>query len=811
MNGFISDCRHGLRLYARTPGASSTAIVVLAVGMAFVGAFLSLFVDLSLKSFPGIEDSERLVTIAEVDGDRASWLQFGIVERFRQELTSLDALVAIGEFQNIAAGGDGGTVNLEYASRDYFDGIRPKLLLGRGFAPAEHDANAAPVAVVSERYWRERYEGRSDVLGETIELHPRRLDGEESGPTEFRIVGVMAPEMRGVVRRDVDVQVDLWVPLEQIFPLVYGPDADYQPLYVATLGRLRAGVSAEALIREIATRFPGEAAATPSSRFDAVNDVVPDIGVHRDAERQLGLFLIGSILLALVAAANISLFLLARAPSRRRELSVRFSIGAPIGRLVRQLATEAALLIVVSTILGLLLSVWLANLLRGMPFLRAADWGNVTLLDWRVLSLLVGFLFILTLLVSIAPVLGLRGRGVAASNRHVSASATFAQRIAGTAQVALAGTFAGAGIAFVWFLSPLLFGDPGYEVQNRHVVTLVSPSFVDPSLGLPREVVAAHQRETIEALPGVEAVTFGSVIPSGQSGGLPKRSVLDPSDPTREIMIGHSFIDSRFVDVLGLRLLYGRTPSENEDGISLVNEALARRLFGRENVVGESLVLTGNAGSVSTIVGVLEDLSFTHPAATVEPAIFAQGLREQFIFRTVIQSSLPPNVLVQQLQELYDSGRMELAPNLFTPPLPLSEFRDRDIAPDRARGLLTISTACLVVLIAALGFYGTQRYLVGAGQREYAIRASLGAGPGSLGRLVFRRGLALGTPGVVLGALLAFVVVAWLRDDFLSPAISPSAVTLAVVVGLAVLMLAASIGPARVARGTLPAPLLRED
>src|SRR5690606_5775161 len=144
--------------------------------------------------------------------------------RFARELASLEALVALAEYPDTPTGQDGRTVNVEIASRGFFDAVRPRLLLGRGFAPAEHDANAARVAVISERYWRERYNGDSAVLGEVIELYPplRRRDRVD-GPAEFRIVGVMAPEMRGVMSRDVDV----WVPLEQIFPHIYGPDAVY--------------------------------------------------------------------------------------------------------------------------------------------------------------------------------------------------------------------------------------------------------------------------------------------------------------------------------------------------------------------------------------------------------------------------------------------------------------------------------------------------------------------------------------------------------------------------------------------------------
>jgi ABC-type lipoprotein release transport system permease subunit len=125
--------------------------------------------------------------------------------------------------------------------------------------------------------------------------------------------------------------------------------------------------------------------------------------------------------------------------------------------------------------------------------------------------------------------------------------------------------------------------------------------------------------------------------------------------------------------------------------------------------------------------------------------------------------------------------------------------------------MLTVAAAALVVLLAGFGFFGTQRFLVAAGRREYAILAALGAGPRALGKLVLRRGLLQGVPGLVVGSILAFIVVAWMRDDFFSTAVSPSAVTALVAIGIAALLLGATLGPARQARNTEPAPLLREE
>jgi ABC-type antimicrobial peptide transport system permease subunit len=286
------------------------------------------------------------------------------------------------------------------------------------------------------------------------------------------------------------------------------------------------------------------------------------------------------------------------------------------------------------------------------------------------------------------------------------------------------------------------------------------------------------------------------------------RQLQDPDDPSREITIGVGNIDSAFADLLGLILLHGRAPDSSETGVALVNQSLARRFFGRENVVGESLDYRTAAGARMEIIGVLEDLSFTHPAADVAPILFAQLPPTPFGQTAVVESSMSAAELQQRLQSLIESGELELGqPSV----RPLTDIRDNQIAPDKARSLLTIGTSSLVVLLAAFGFYGTLRFLVTAGRREYAIRASLGAGPSKLGRLVFLRGLMLSLPGLVIGAFLAFIIVAWLRDDFISRDISPGIVTLSVTVGLVLLLLAASLGPARQARRTRPAPLLREE
>jgi len=825
VKGLVADCRHALRLYRRTPGASLIAVFVLAIGMAFVGAFLSLYVDLILRPHPGFEQSGQLATAGFSGGPQLLGLSSPVVARMTEEMSSIEAVASTFSL-GVLLGADG-VARAELVSTQFFDGLRPRLALGRGILAAEHVPDAEPVVVISYRLWQERFGGDPGILGTvidvtrdpsqtfynatTVEFEGRTgtmlMPSEpERETTSFRIVGVMARSLPGLAA----AETDLWFAQQQALPLFVGT-GNVPILIATTVVRRSTGASAVAVQGEIEARYVGDGAPLtpmPGLRLDVIDGVVRDFGAHREAKRQLQMFLAGSVLLAFVAGANVSLFLLARAPGRRRELGIRLAVGAPLRRVARQLATEAGLLVLVSAVLGLIASVWLGLFLRGLALLRDAEWREVTLLDWRVLGLAAAFMLVLTLLVSLAPVVGLKRAGIAASSREISGRASLAQRLAGTAQLAVAGALGAAAVAFAWHLGALMLGDPGYQLTDRYVAQFRRPGDLPDGDSAARRLAIPQRREVIEAIPGVTAVSFGRPVPGVDVTSFGRLAIPRADDPSTTIEAGTGNVDGRFVEVLALRLVHGRALGDDEEAV-MVNQALARAVFGREDVVGERLPEGDYLRTYSgkEIVGVLEDMSYGHPAGAVGPFVFGRSgaFSEGPV---VIDSRLTAAALQGELDDLTESGSLDIAVNDIRP---LRQPRADQLAPDRARTSLTIVTAALVVLLAAFGYYGTQRYLVAAGRREYAIRASLGAGPRALGRLVISRGLLLSLPGLVLGALLAFITVAWLRSEFVGDEVSPAVVTGAVVAGLSLLLLAATLGPAGEARRTQPAPLLRED
>jgi putative ABC transport system permease protein len=810
MRGVLSDCRYALRLLAQTPLTSALAIGALAIAIGIVNSLLSLYVDLQFRPHAGYEDSGRLVTLGQSDGETLTGLPFALMERMAEEMTSIAAIAGSSPGRLLVSDA-GDEIGVELVSRGFFDGLRPRLYAGRGFEPDEHRRDGERVAVVSYRYWQDAL-GGADVLDTmlVVDWQPNALTAQTATrPPEFRIVGILAEEASGFVE-----DAAIWLPFEQALALdnVGSPEfleMQARSAMMSVLARRAEGTSTEGVFAEMRARYSEVTGAYGFmlGRFPAAADgLIVDIGVLRESKQQLLMLLAASVLLALVAAANVSLFLMARAPARRRELGVRMAVGAPLGRLGRQLATEAATLVLIASALGLAISYWAGQLLRGSALLRQTRWNDVALLDARVLGTLAALLILLAVLVSLAPVLGLKRVGIGAASRTVRARTTPVQRIAGSVQIAIAGMLGGAAIAFGWHMTALLFDDPGFEIDDRYVVetqyNLAQRLQRDPSFAS-RDVEARRISERIAAIPGVSAITFGYPVP-GQV--FPMQSFIRrPDNPNEFLYPEAGAIDAGYLDVLGLRLLRGRAPTEADADSVLVNQALAREIWGHDDVVGE---IVGMGGSTSfAVIGVLEDVSFGHPLAEAAPRIF--GVRDLGPWgRAIVVSTLTAGELEQECRRAVAGGDLEFRVSRVRS---LAELRAELIGPDRARSLLTVGAASLVVLLAALGFYGTERYLVASGRREYAIRASLGAGPKSIARLVLLRASTLGLPGLLAGALLTFTTVAWLRADYVSREVSPGAVTLAVVLGLAALLFAASLGPTLSAARTQPAPLLRED
>jgi len=726
-------------------------------------------------------------------------------------IAGIDAALA----PTIERAGERMPLRTELVTTGFFESLRPRLQLGRGLGAPDHRLDSELVVVISDEVWRRHFDRADDIIGSQVELAFTIMTGYPGSPTNntpeptyedviqsYRIVGVMSPSMRGTFERQG--RTALWMAYERVAPAVASPGVARS---WNSVGRLADGATLATVQTELDSRYPSERTRElgmmnpfTSTRLTAVEGVVPSPGMLRDGKRQVGLFLAGTVLLAIVAACNASLFLLSRAPGRRRELGIRVSIGATSKRLARQLVSEASLLVVVATALGFLISLWLAVSLRELSVFQDVRWRDLSPLDWRVLGTLIGLTALLGVLVSLAPMLGLRRQGIAAAARTMSTRAGWGQRTAGTAQVCIAAVVSAVATAFVWQLVVFATADRGFSLEDLNVVRIIT--FRDQALGRPeRNALRQHRREAVGALPGVRSVALASQVPGEE---LRITRAGPEAFPNLELPGGELWragfsIDADFPEMLGLQFVHGRAFDPADTNPVIVNETMARTLWGRPDVVGE--LYRGR----DVIVGVLKDVSFGHPSRPIPPMSFVPV---DLVYDLLVLSEHTPAELRSLLQQKIDAGELDMEIESVER---LEDVWNAQFAADRARIQMSATAALLVVLLAAFGFYGTQRYLVNAGRREYAIRAAIGAGPAALGRLVLSRGLALSLPGIALGSLLAYTAVAWLRGDFVTAEVSSLGVAAVITLAMLVLVLSATWGPSVQARGTAPAPLLREE
>ena len=822
MKALLPDIVHAWRVHRATPVASSIAVLVLGVALGFVTAFLSLFSDLLPQPHRGFEDADGVATLVVQMPEHANPVNTRFLERAGEEISGIAAVAGVNG--NQIEWREGTRIDLlsaEMVTRGFFDGLRPLLVLGRGIAAEDHRQDGASVAVISHALWQRRFGGRPDVLDKKLDLASEAMGSNDDETVDlggYRIVGVAHPDMNGTF----DGNVDLWLPAEQLLPKrltgrLAGIGLGNMSMFRA-LARIAPDRSLESVQRELAAAhangaFDGMGIPSDDVRMLIYPGVTQDPGRQAEARRQVGLFSLVGLLVVIVAGANVGLFLLARAPGRRRELGVRLAVGAPMKRLRRQLLIESALLVAAATLVGVLLALWLMVWFQDLAFLERARFSSVSLLDWRVLAGVVGVTALATLLVSLAPIAGLKRLGVIGATRQVRARPGLFQRFGGALQIAIAGVVACVALGFVLYLLDLRSRDLGYSTDD---LVVISPAFggtvftSDTGTAERTRVRRERQRNTLLQIPGVEAVAFGSPVPAGKVGMTFSFRLSPPDRPDQNVSVALGSADPAFPALLDLRVLHGRWPDAGDESGYVISRALAEAALGHVDVVGEVLppIQGPGMGEPRPVVAVVENVFFDHPENPDDPRIYSESTFMSGNDRILLKTRLPLDTLRQELNRLIEAGELEIEIQfLFRP---RDRFREL-LAPDRSRLYLSGLAAVTALALALFGFYGIQRFLVDAGRREFAILAAIGAGPKRLRRRVIGTGLMLALPGLVFAGPLGYLALAALKPEFLPESIPALAIVVFVLAALAALLVVTSLAPARRAAEIAPAAQLRED
>jgi putative ABC transport system permease protein len=796
----IQDLRFALRTLFRSPGFTLTSALTLALGIGVTTLMFGVVNAVLIRPLP-YPDQDRLMLVfnantnaPEANTIRATALDF---EDYRTRARTFEAMAGhIGTGFTFTGGGDPELVIGQMVTPDFFRVLGVAPALGRPFAADEFTPGRENVVILSHALWRRRFGGQMSAIGSTVTINGK----------PWTIAGVMPPAFEYPAPRYA-----LWVPLPS------PRTAELPPLnrsahYVQIIGRLKPGVTQRQANAEIASIASALAAQYPDTNGNLTARAVSlDEFNVRDVKMPLYMLLGAVGLVVLIACANVTNLLLARATSRHREVAIRQALGAARWRLVRQFLAETAVLYALGAGGALAFASWG---LSALIALGPADIPRISeaALDGRVLAATLALSLVTAMVFGLVPALqgaaadpaeSLRSGGRGASTGR--ARQRFRVSLV-VSEVALSVVLLiGAGLA-LHSLVRLTSVDPGFDADGQLTFSVVISPRKYPDA--PSTVAAVNRFvERLSTAPGVTSVGTTTHLPlSGQNmeNGFTVEGYT-PAKPDDVPVAGMRGITGGYFAALGARLKSGRVFTSadraNSQPVAVINEAFARTYWPGQDPLGKRLREGGNP-DWRTVVGVIADVKHTGPADAARPevsmpysqidaGVITTWFRGQYF---VVKSSMP-------MQGLVTMARTEAA--AIDPDMSLNELQSMaDLASDavsapRFRTLLLGTFAALALTLASIGVFGVLSYFVAQRTREIGIRVALGATSADILRMVVGRGLALAGVGLAIGLIAAIPLTRWMETLLFEVKPLDVPTIASVITGLVVIAGLASYLPAR--------------
>lgn len=784
---------HALRQFSKSPGFSLLAVLTLALGIGATTTIFSVVNGVLLNPLP-FPRSDRLYSVWEtnpslgIEQFSASVPNFTDWRERSQSWSGLAATTA--RSANLTGAGEPAHLLVQYCSADFWEITGYQPLLGRTFRPDEDQPGRNGALILTQRAWERHFGASPNILGRSVRLNDQVCEIVGVAPAGFTM----------------DPAVDAFAPL--------GADLAREGRdnhEIAVIGRLREGVTpgqAEAELHiiagQLAREYP-ESNTGWSTRLDPFANWL----VNPSVRLALWVLLGGVGLVLFIACANVSNLLLVRATARTRELAIRTALGGGRGRLVRLLLAESLALAIPGAALGLLVATWAVDALQLIDPAHLPRAEQIAI-DGRVAAFAALLALVSGGLAGLAPLAGAVRLDVQEALKARSQALTSARSPLRDAlvvvQIALSLVLLIGGALLARSFERLTQQDLGFDAAN--VLTFrLSPTESDPALYdrlLPR----------LAALPGVEHIAVTSTPPFSFNNTSLDLTPIGPSrlGPDEKLQADWRMVSGDYFQTLRVPLLAGRTftPADNPQAprVILVNQTLARQLWGEEDPVGKR-VRVGSGTQETTVVGVVADFRHRTPDQAVSPAFFLSAHRVVWGSMTVVvRTQLPSEQLVPSLRGVI----RELEPTL---PLHgvrmLSDLARDSVARQRLQTTLFAALAAIAGALSLVGLYSVIAFSVAQRTREIGVRVALGAHPRHIVKLIGRHGARLIACGLALGLLAAFAAARLMESLLFEISATDPWAFCSVPVALSAVALAASLLPTRRALRVSPTEALRAE